>query len=166
MPGEYWISVYLHILLALVWIGSMVFLGIGILPLLRREEYRNLAPRFLTLVGIRLRYLGWTAILGLIVTGLFNLHFRGVLFSQLLSTSFWSTPYGRILGTKLLFVLLLVGVTLIHDLALGPAATRILEEAPDSPKALRLRKQASLLGRVAVGLSLVILYWAIRLVRG
>lgn len=166
MRTLYLLSVYLHILMAILWLGSMLFLGIGIVPLLRRPEYRTLAPELLGAIGMRLRYLGWLAVSLLFLTGLFNLSYRLGGLKELLTSSFWSSPYGSLLAQKLLFVFLVMLLTAYHDFSLGPRTLERLQRDPEDPVGLRLRRQASWLGRLTVLFSLVILYFAIRLVRG
>lgn len=166
MRTLYLLSVYLHILFATIWIGSLVFLGVGIVPILRSPEYRHLAPRLLYRVGVRLRYLNYFSLTGLLVTGFINLYYRGIPPSLLFSQGFLLTSYGNLVFSKISLVLLIIALTLYHDIKLGPQATRLLEENPDSPQAQRARKQSSWLGRIVFILSLFVLYFAIRLVRG
>ena len=53
-------------------------------------------------IGIRFRIVGWVCVLTLLATGVFNLHWLGLLNANAMgSAAFWSTPYGRALGEKL-----------------------------------------------------------------
>lgn len=160
----YYISVYLHVLAALLWLGGIFFLAAVAGPILRKLEPEALRARLFSLLGRRFRYVGWIAIAVLLVTGAANLHFRGLLRWQVLGNrEFWAEPFGYALAWKLVTVALMLALSAIHDFALGPMASR----APsDSERALALRRQASWIARlnVLVGLALVIA--AARLARG
>jgi hypothetical protein len=57
----------------------------------------------------------------------------------------------------------MIAVSAAHDFVWGPAASRT---GAGSPEALRLRRQAALLGRANVILGLVVVAAAVRLARG
>lgn len=152
--------VYLHILAAITWVGGLVYLGAVVVPATRHlgldERQRQ---RVFAELGRRMRVLGWGALGVLVLTGAAMLALRGVALADL-----WSGA-GRfmvLLRTKLALVAALVAVLLVHD-ALGVAASRA---APGSAEAARLRRRASWLGRMATVLSLAVVYYAVRLVRG
>jgi hypothetical protein len=63
-------------------------------------------------------------------------------------------------------VALVIALSLYHDFAVGPAATRAMQADPGSAAALTLRRRAALLGRTNALLSLVIMTLALLLVRG
>jgi putative copper export protein len=91
-------SVTFHVLAAIFWLGGMFFLGIvgapalaGLDPDLRRRLFKE--------IGLRFRGPGWVAISVLLMTGLVNLHFRGILVPALHGgRDFWLTPIGQILA--------------------------------------------------------------------
>lgn len=164
LTAYYWISVTLHVLAAFVWLGGTFFLGIVGAPVLREVEPPELRARLFQRLGERFRTVGWIAVGVLIVTGLGNLYFVGLLRSEtLLDPAFWGTPYGRTLGWKLGAVAAILAVSVIHDLILGPRASRL---PPGSPEAVRVRRAAAWLARIAalIGVGIVIL--AVRLARG
>ena len=83
-----------------------------------------------------------------------------------MSGAFWATRVGHTLAYKLVVVLLVVLATAAHDVLLGARAMRRLAQESTSAAAMKARKVASWLGRVAVLLSLAVLLFAVWLVRG
>jgi len=160
----YQLNVFIHVLAAVVWLGGMFFLGAVGAPVLRKVEPADLRASLFRQIGSQFRGLGWAAITVLVVTGVINLQYRGLLTWQVWGGfDFWTTGYGRVLATKLFLVVAMIGVQAIHDFAVGPAASRA---APGSPSALRLRKWAAWLARVNTILGVVLIYVAVRLARG
>lgn len=165
MRTLYLVSVYLHLLAALLWLGGMLFLSLVLVPALRGAQDPALLSRLMSLVGQRYRRLGWWAMGLLVLTGLVNALGRWGL-QPLLTTAFWSARPGRLLALKLLVVAVMFCLSALHDFVLGPkAAARRLAGAPAEELA-RLRRQASWLGRLNLGLGLLVLGLAILLVRG
>lgn len=159
----YHLTVTIHLLAAFVWLGGLFFLVVAA-PVLRRVEPVALRSQLFQLLGRRLRAVGWVAITILLITGILNLSFRGILSADVLgSADFWSSPYGRTLAWKLAAVTLILGVSGFHDFVIGPAAGRA---EPGSPSAARLRRQASWLGRASGVIGILLIYIAVRLARG
>jgi uncharacterized membrane protein len=160
----YQLSVYIHVLSALVWVGGMLFLALVIVPVTR-----GMAPperaRLFEAVGRRFRTVGWVCIGLLIVTGVTNLAFRGVTWESVLSGQLWGTQFGQVLALKLLLILVMLVLSLAHDIYIGPAATRALIGG-DKAAGQRLRRWTSLLGRVSALLALIVVALAVMLVRG
>jgi len=161
----YHLSVFLHVMAALVWLGGIFFLALVAAPVLRRVDPPHLRARLFRELGERFRWVGWGAIGVLLVTGGSNLHFRGLLSREFLGDpAFWSgTPYGRALGWKLFFVITMLLNQGLHDFWLGPAAGRV---DPGNPKGERLRRWAGGLARANGVIALLLVYVAIRLARG
>lgn len=168
MQTLHFISILLHILAAIVWIGGMVFLGIVLIPVLRqaRTTSPSLYGELIHRTGTRFRNVGWASLLLLVVTGFVNLGRWGVDHARLASADLWASPWGRILAVKLVLVVVAIAISLVHDLVIGPRATRVLREAPGSPRALRLRRLAGWMGRLNLLLAVAIVALAIMLVRG
>ncbi len=156
-------SVTLHVLAAIFWLGGMFFLGIvgapalaGLDPDLRRRLFKE--------IGLRFRGPGWVAISVLLMTGLVNLHFRGILVPALHGgRDFWLTPIGQILAWKLGLVLAMVTIGAVHDFWLGPLSGEI---DSGSKEHLRVRKLVTRLGRLNAVLGILVVYFATRLIRG
>jgi uncharacterized membrane protein len=165
MPELYYINVTIHILAAMLWLGGMFFFGLIGAPVLRGIEPPPLRQRLFHELGSRFRRLGWYAIAVLLVTGVINLHFRGLLQwdGVLASGAFWRTAVGRALGAKLTAVALMISISAIHDFVYGPRAGRA---TPGSPEAIALRKRAALLARANAIVGVLLVAAAVRLARG
>ena len=164
MSLPYYIGVTIHVLAALVWLGGMFFVGLVGAPLLRSVESAAVRQRLFHELGVRFRAVGWICIVVLVVTGIGNLHFRGLLTRSVLgSAAFWETVVGHALAVKLASVVVMIAVSAVHDFWLGPAAGRV--EA-GSPAALALRRRAALLARVNAVVGLIVVIAAVRLARG
>lgn len=162
----YLLSVGLHILAVAVWVGGMLFLSLALVPVMRQEEYRSVSASLVRSIGLRFRKVGWASLWLLILTGFLNLFLRGFDGNELLDPLFWTTPFGIILRTKLLFVGLILILSGVHDFYVGPRATLASIEDPTSEEAVKLRRQASWIGRWTLLLALVIVALGIILSRG
>ncbi|HET9983789.1 MAG TPA: DUF4149 domain-containing protein [Longimicrobiales bacterium] len=160
----YYLNVTIHVLAALFWLGGLFFLAAVGAPVLRRVEPPELRAELFRGLGERARAVGWIAIAVLLVTGVLNLHFRGVLsWSKLGSAAFWATPFGYALGWKLTAVAAMLVVQSVHDFVVGPRASTL---RAGTPEALRNRRRAALLARASAVIGLVIVIAAVRLARG
>ena len=159
----YQFSVFIHILAAAVWVGGMAFIALALVPVLRREENKGQAMRLIRETGHRFRTVGWVSMGVLILTGMFNMHFRGWLTA---GVPFWTGTLGNILSLKIMLVLVMFILSGIHDFYVGPGATNAWREDPTSEKAMHYRKAASYMGRVNMLLALVVIALAVILVRG
>jgi putative copper export protein len=146
----YVLIVGIHVLAAAVWIGSLAFFALAVVPVLRRVETQERRAALLRAIGRRFRMLGWICLAVLIVTGVLNLRFHGIGADRLLDASFWATSFGKTLAAKLGLIAVLLGATAAHD---GLAS---------SPR----RRLVTWLGRATLLLSIAILFLAVALVRG
>jgi len=108
MRGIYLASVWLHILAAMTWAGSMAAFVILVMPYFRRQPEAARAA-FLEWFGPRFERVSWTCFGTLALTGTFNLWARGVRASDFIRPEFHATPFGRLLILKLS----LVGVVIV-----------------------------------------------------
>lgn len=164
MPVLYYTNVTVHLLAALLWLGGMLFLAVVGAPVLRKVEPPELRMQLFSRLGERFRLVGWWAIAVLVITGVFNLHYRGLLVGALwVDVEFWATPMGTALAWKLGAVTVMLLISGFHDFLSGPAASRL---TPGSPEALRARRRAALLARVNAIVGVVVVIAAVRLARG
>jgi len=161
----YLVSVWLHILAAITWIGGMFFLVAVVVPWLRRGD-RAQGLRFLRETGMRFRTVGWICFAVLVVTGTYNLWARGVRVDDFVRPAWLISPFGRAVVLKLGLFLLVVAVSGFHDFVVGPRASDEMERAPASERAEGLRRLASLLGRGNALLALALVAVGVILVRG
>jgi len=161
---EYYVNVTIHVFAAVFWLGGMFFLAAVGAPVLRKVEPPELRSFLFRRLGEQFRIIGWIAIVILLVTGVLNLHLRGLLSMVTLgSAQFWDSRYGTSLAWKLGAVAAMIIVQAIHDFAVGPAATRA---TPGSPEIAILRRRAALLARLSAVFGIVIVIAAVRLARG
>jgi uncharacterized membrane protein len=165
MPPLYYLNVTVHVLAAMLWLGGMFFLGVVGAPVLRAVEPEVLRQRLFSELGERFRTAGWWAIAVLVLTGTLGLYYRGWLhWSGVLGeASFWSTPTGHALGTKLAAVVVMIGIELVHDFVQGPRAARAMA---GSAEAILLRRRAAWLARINALVGVLLVAAAIRLARG
>lgn len=162
----YYLSVFIHILSAIFWIGGMLFTVAVLVPASRHQLLVNKKGAFFALIGRKFSRISWVLFIILIITGITNLLGRGYELADLASSTFWSSSFGRPLFIKLhLFgvVLILSG---IHDFYAGPKAAELMDQSPHKPKTKTYRKLSSWIGRINLFLGLGILYYAIQLLRG
>jgi uncharacterized membrane protein len=160
----YFINVTIHVFAALFWLGGMFFLAAVGAPVLRKVEPPELRAALFRRLGEQFRAVGWVAIAVLLVTGVLNLHFRGLLSRTVLgSAEFWDSRYGTSLAWKLGAVAAMLLIQAIHDFYVGPAASRA---APGSPGMAVLRRRAALLARASAVFGIIIVIAAVRLARG
>lgn len=163
----YHLSVLVHILAAMVWVGGMLFLALVVVPAARTLPPAERSALF-HLVGPRFRTVGWACIGLLLVTGVVNSAYRGVTWANLFTPELWASDFGRVLALKLGVTTVMLVLSAFHDFVLGPASVRAHEpgEARPSVEALALRKRASWLGRITTLLALVVVALGVMLVRG
>lgn len=160
----YYLSVTLHVLAALLWLGGMFFLGAVGAPVLRRVEPPALRAQLFRTLGEQFRLVGWAAVGVLLVTGGFNLWFRGWWGTAVWGEpAFWASPHGRMLVWKLAAVAVMVVISAVHDFVDGPRAGRL---RPGTPEALAARRRAAWMARVNAGVGIVLVVAAVRLSRG
>ena len=162
----YHLSVFIHILAAMFWIGGMLFTVAVLVPASRDKLLKNKKGAFFTLIGKKFSRISWMLFIVLIITGITNLLARGYTLPSLMTAAFWNSYMGSKLFIKLhLFAAVLI-ISGIHDFYAGPKAAKLIDEQPESAKTKRMRKLSSWLGRLNLLLGLAILYYAIRLLRG
>ena len=152
--------VVLHILAAVTWIGGMIFLSLVLAPLVRG---RKAAPEFMALfrsAALRFRPVVWVAMAILLATGPMLLSLRGIAITNLAS-------WPGIVTVKLTLVALLLFLTLLHDLVLGPQVSRV-RAIPDSqrtPSEQIVFKTARWLPRLSLLIALAVMIAAAMLAR-
>lgn len=164
----YKISVFLHIFIAMFWIGGMAYTAFVLVPTFRDKLLNPVRGHFFAVMGKRFSNISWVLFIFLIITGSYQLWYRwiGQDFSTLLDPDFWHSHFGHTFAIKLItfsFVMIISG---LHDFWLGPKAAELIENNPKSIKTQKFRKITSFAGRINFSLGLLILYLAITLVRG
>ena len=158
------VSMWMHLLAAITWIGGLLFITMVIVPTLRMPEMRANALVLLRVTGRKFQRIAYASLVTLVATGTTNLFFKAGSWDAV--GSLLPTAYGHLLTAKVGLVLVVIALALYHDFVVGPAATRAMEADPRGATAMSLRKRASWLGRINTLLSLVIMTLALLLVRG
>jgi putative copper resistance protein D len=154
------IFVALHVLAAVTWVGGMIFLSLVLAPLVRS---RKAAPEFMALfrsAALRFRPLVWIAMVILVSTGPMLLSRRGI---HVTDPASWP----GIVTVKLVLVSLLLFLTLLHDLLLGPRVSRVsaIPESQRTSGEQMVIKTARWLPRVSLLLALGVVIAAAVLAR-
>ncbi len=145
------ISLFFHVMAAILWIGGMLFLTLVIAPFLRSLNDRKQQSMLYQAVGTRYRFWGWVAIVTLLITGPVNLYMMGISPLLIFNPTFHGTDYGFALMMKLAFVFIIVASSLLHDFWIGPKARQ-------SPKYSKIAKIA---GRSNLIIAILIVIFAV-----
>ena len=156
----YYISVFLHILSAMVWIGGMFFLVLVLLPVIRNNENRI---ALLHKTGLRFRTVGWITLLILLLTGVLNVLARGLPFTWDFLTK---SDFGNLILLKLGLFFLVLLVSGIHDFYLGTKSTNLHLENSDDKERVKFRQMAKWSGRISLLLALAAVFIGVGLARG
>lgn len=165
MHALYVLSVWLHILAAITWIGGMFFLVLVVVPWLRRGD-RARAAQLLRETGERFRNVGWACFGIVLVTGTYQLWVRGVRLGDLVDPAWIVSPSGSAVMLKLATFTVVLVVSAVHDFWLGPRATIVVQRDPGSREAELVRRRASVLGRANVLFALLLVALGVVIVRG
>jgi len=166
MHALYLISVWLHVMAAVIWIGGTIFLALVFIPAIRRPEFGSIAVELILWTVLRFRLIGWLCFLVFIATGTSNLIFRGVTWSDVFDPLFWRSSFGTLLTFKLVTVGVILAISAVHDFVIGPRATAAWQRDASSEQTLRLRKQAVQIARINLFLALIAVALGTMLVRG
>jgi copper resistance protein D len=153
MNTWYHISVWFHIIGVSFWIGGMLFLPVVLLPAIKNHpDRRNL----LMATGLKFRFAGYVVLTLLLVTGILNIYLRSIDLS-------WKflviSRYGKLVITKFVLLLLILVVSLVHDVQ---ARKRLLSEE----EKLRFKIIARWSGRILLLISLAMAFIGVVLSRG
>lgn len=115
MRALYLLSVWLHILAAMTWVGGMVLFAVGVMPFFRSGRWAPAKADFLAWFGPRFRVVSWWAFAVLLATGSFNLYARGVRPGDVLRPEWRATAFGQYALAKLALVALAVAISVLHE---------------------------------------------------
>ncbi|MDB5104852.1 MAG: copper resistance [Fibrobacteres bacterium] len=166
MRWLYELTVWLHILAAMVWIGGAAFIALVLVPAVRAPGFAPVAPSILRAGAMRFRTVGWISLAILVLTGCAILGFRGFGWNDCLTGAVFRGDFGKALAIKLILVTAILSISGFHDFYLGPKAAGIILEDPGSAAASAARKRAALFGRFVLGIGLFAVLAAVMLVRG
>jgi uncharacterized membrane protein len=163
MSTSYHVTVFLHVLAALIWLGGLLALAL-LAPVIRDVGDDGLRQRLFHRLGVRFRAVGWACIVVLVTTGVLQLRMRGWWGATVWgAATFWAGPLGRALAWKLVTVALILTVQAVHDFWLGPRAGRV---PAGTPEAREIRMRAAHLARVNAAIGVILVWFAVALARG
>ncbi len=106
------VPLWLHVIGATIWVGSQVMMFAVVIPSLRLMEGTT-RQQLVAGVTRRFGYLGFAALLLLVLTGLDNIN-------RYAPSDLFDHRYGYILTVKLIMVAAVIALTALHALWLGP----------------------------------------------
>lgn len=164
----YQLSVWIHILMAAVWTGGLIYTAAVAVPFAVSHEAQE-RQRILRGLARRFRWIGWGSIAVSIITGLGNLLLRlspiriGQLFN---GEAFNPDIVDRFIAVwlpwKLLLVAVMIALMLFHDITSIRAAKRY----EGSQEAAPGNRAGSRAAAIATLVAIAVLYVSVRLVRG
>jgi uncharacterized membrane protein len=144
---------WVHLAALAAFLGGHLMLTVVIRPLARSAspEQSDLVRR----IGRRFKSLAWASLVLLIVTGFFNLLNEG-------GSARIESTWGGVLMLKLLLVLVLIGLSVVHDFILDPYGPGALKgpAARTAARDISARRIQGLIVAVTIGILLVAAYLA------
>ena len=153
MSSWYYISVWLHIIGGAFWIGGMLFLPFVLLPGIKDHPDRK---NLLMATGLKFRFYGYIVLTMMFITGLLNIYLRGLSFSF---NFFTMTRYGQLVELKIILFVLMITISLLHDLIVGRKAVEQMENQ-------NIKLIARWTGRLLLLIALVMAYIGVVISRG
>lgn len=139
----------LHVLAAAIWIGALT--GFLALLLVRPKSHEARAGLYAALAGFA--GIGSAMVALLILTGLVN---SWILVGPDRLDSLWTSPYGRLLGLKVMAFLAMLGLAAVNRYRLTPALGRSLNSGID-PDAVDAALRRSIAAETAFGVTVLLL---------
>lgn len=154
------VLIWVHLIAAVSWIGGTIFLSLVLAPSYRTLASKPEAGALFRIAAKRFRLVVWGAVAVLLVTGPMLVLSHGW---PLFEVAQWPS----VLRVKLLLVVLLLIMTLSHDLVLGPRVRAILALPSDkrSSSDQTILAAATWLPRVTLGVALAVVFAAVMLAR-
>ncbi len=154
MPTLQILTLYLHLLSAVTWIGGTIFLTV-VGPPLRKLDFAQ-SNLYLRTMNRSFKVASWHAVILLLVTGIGNLWFQHAF------DDFTAYVQARpAMLVKLLVVTLMVIVKYVHDFVTGPRAAAAAEGQTNPSQPSPAWKATMFLARLNLVLALLVLYLAL-----
>ena len=147
---------WVHLTCASIWVGGSLFLGIVLAPMLGTIA-ESPADRltFMLRIGRRFNRIALPAFIILIITGIYNS--RALLLQPDVLVG---SEYGVILLIKIIFVIVTLIIYVVHIRSIDLQTEKRIMSGDSISYIQPVRSRIILLGRVIVGLSLIILFLA------
>jgi putative copper resistance protein D len=145
--------IWIHLVAAIAWIGGLLFHRLVLRPAIGHVSLpgkgQEILIGILSRIEARFKTLRWLSLATLLVTGIINLLNEG-------GSARMESAWGAVLMLKLFFVLIVIGLTAIHDVGMAPAAAGASSEPG---------RASVWIGDTILGLGLVIVLIAAYLVQ-
>lgn len=145
------LSLSIHVLAVILWLGGMMFFTLVLAPYIRSMEDKEAGREIFKNVATRFKTFGWIALALIFVTGPLNLELLGINHETLKSADFYTSAMGTALKHKFGLIAVLVVSIIIHDFYIGP-------KARTNPK---LMVYAKVFGRANLILAILIVITAV-----
>jgi copper resistance protein D len=146
---------WMHLTCASIWVGGSLFLGIVLAPMLGTiAESPTDRLTLMLRIGRRFNRIALPAFIILIITGIYNSR-AFLLQPDLLIDS----EYGVILLIKIIFVIVTLIIYIVHIRSIDLQTEKRIMSGDAIAYIQPIRSRIILLGRVIVGLSLIILFF-------
>lgn len=152
-------SVFIHIVSACIWLGGMMFLILAFIPGIKNHPDK---VDLIASVSLKFRTVGTVALILLLITGLYQLEYRGVEWNL----DFFLTPFGKLIAIKLLVFLGIILISIVHDYFLGTKAIDAWKNDPEHADTISLRNSSRMMGRMSFLLAIVAVFLGVLLSRG
>jgi uncharacterized membrane protein len=154
---------WLHVTAAAIWVGGNFMMAMVIVPYFKQSVSPVERIKLLTQIGKGFEPIGWVCVLILIFSGLFNIFTAGVL-----GNSDLIGPFMRMLGIKVILVLILIVLTGVHGFIMAPRLAQAVEELAPGTRELpghidKMRGQMAMVSSLIGVFSLLILLAAVAL---
>jgi len=106
--------------------------------------------------GLKFRFYGYIVLAIMFVTGLLNIYLRGISFSL---DFFIKTRYGQLVELKIILFVLMLMISLMHDLIVGRKAIEQMENQ-------NIKWIARWTGRILLFIALIMAYIGVIIARG
>jgi uncharacterized membrane protein len=149
------INPWLHILAATIWVGPQFFLFIAAVPAVRTIEDARQRAQVMRIITTRFGYLGWGALIVLVITGIGNVYEQDVDLDILFDLN-----WGWIFQLKMTLLIIVVLLTAVHSFVIGPRMLRMSESVVDEVQLAVMRRTSMAISGLILLLSLAILFCA------
>lgn len=156
------ISTWLHVLAVTLWVGPQVFLFAAAIPALRTIEDVRLRAAVLRTLVVRFGWIGWTAMLVIFLSGIWNL--VNAADSAPIDGNAWDLlssdlRFTRVFEEKMSLVAMALVLTAIHTFYIGPRQLALMEQTPPDDAAIRSTRRWSMItSGLALLASIVAIY--------
>jgi copper resistance protein D len=148
------LSLFIHLLAVITFVGGMAFLAMILVPALREPDLKNSAGPVMRAAARRFGKIGAASVLILIVTGFTNAFAKGY-GAVFFSSEFWKLPYAHLFGTKFVLALAIIAVSMMHIGRRGNRALDAMNSEPAAEMTARLQRSSARSGRINMVLALI-----------